>query len=99
MSNFPVYPAIMFMDDGQMGIMFPDLPGCIATGASIQDAVGNAGEALMDHLDYLHEQGAHVPEPSAKDKVSLPTSFGRTSFSVIMVSANIDYLSSMPPHW
>ena len=99
MSNFPIYPAVLFMDDGEFGIMFPDLPGCLANGASLDDAIHRAGESLMNHLEMLSEQGAYIPTATPKDKVSLPASFGREQYSVIMVSPNINYYQDIPPHW
>jgi predicted RNase H-like HicB family nuclease len=43
----------------------PDLPGCIATGATIAEVETEIGEAVRLHLDGLREDGEPVPEPSA----------------------------------
>ncbi len=39
----------------------PDLPGCVATGASRTDVEANMREAILFHLDGLREDGAPVP--------------------------------------
>lgn len=43
----------------------PDLPGCVATGASIDEVEQNTREAIRFHLDGMREDGLPVPEPSS----------------------------------
>ena len=43
----------------------PDLPGCIATGASIPEVEDEIRGAIRFHIDGLREDGLPVPEPSA----------------------------------
>ena len=43
----------------------PDLPGCVSTGETVEDAQGNIREAIRFHIDGLKEDGLPVPEPSA----------------------------------
>jgi predicted RNase H-like HicB family nuclease len=40
----------------------PDLPGCIATGASAEQVEGNMREAIAFHLDGLRADGQPVPQ-------------------------------------
>jgi len=39
----------------------PDLPGCIATGVSIDEVETNVREAIKFHLDGLIEDGEAIP--------------------------------------
>ena len=39
----------------------PDLPGCIATGATIEQAEAEIREAIIFHLEGLREDGLAVP--------------------------------------
>jgi predicted RNase H-like HicB family nuclease len=41
----------------------PDLPGCISTGATREDAEANMREAIEFHIDGLRLEGYPVPEP------------------------------------
>ncbi|MDE2906945.1 MAG: type II toxin-antitoxin system HicB family antitoxin [Acidobacteriota bacterium] len=41
----------------------PDLPGCVATGATRQEAVREIGEAIRLHIESLRENHEPVPEP------------------------------------
>lgn len=43
----------------------PDVPGCVATGATREDAEREMHTALQMHLDGLKEDGLPIPEPSA----------------------------------
>jgi len=43
----------------------PDLPGCVATGATKEEAEQNIREALRFHLDGLREDGLPIPEPTS----------------------------------
>ncbi len=44
----------------------PDLPGCIATGASLEEAEAEIREAIEFHLEGLREDGFPIPEPSSR---------------------------------
>ena len=43
----------------------PDVPGCVATGATRDEAEGEMHAALQMHLDGIKEDGLPMPEPSA----------------------------------
>lgn len=43
----------------------PDLPGCIATGATKDEVEAEIREAIAFHLDGMREDGASIPEPSS----------------------------------
>ena len=44
----------------------PDLPGCIATGASVQDTENVLREAIEFHLAGLREDGVPIPQASSR---------------------------------
>ena len=44
----------------------PDVPGCIATGETIEEAKKNITEALAMHMQGLVEDGLSSPEPKTK---------------------------------
>ena len=44
----------------------PDVPGCIATGKTIEETKKNMKEALAMHLEGLSEDGIPSPKPKAK---------------------------------
>jgi predicted RNase H-like HicB family nuclease len=43
----------------------PDLPGCVATGATVEETERLLREAIALHLAGMREDGIPVPEPSS----------------------------------
>jgi predicted RNase H-like HicB family nuclease len=43
----------------------PDLPGCVATGETIEEVEKRLREAIALHVAGLREDGLPVPEPSS----------------------------------
>jgi len=43
----------------------PDLPGCVATGATVEEAEELLREAIAMHIAGLREDGLPVPAPSS----------------------------------
>jgi predicted RNase H-like HicB family nuclease len=44
----------------------PDIPGCVATGRTVEETVANMREALAFHFEGLRAEGLPVPAPSAR---------------------------------
>jgi len=44
----------------------PDLPGCIATGLTVEETEAQIREAIEFHLEGMREDGLSVPEPSSQ---------------------------------
>ena len=41
----------------------PDLPGCVATGATREEAVREMRQAIEFHIESLRQHGEPAPEP------------------------------------
>ena len=52
----------------------PDLPGCVTTGATEDEALANMREAIAFHLDGLREEGLPIPRPSSRAGPTPPAS-------------------------
>ncbi|HLH77048.1 MAG TPA: type II toxin-antitoxin system HicB family antitoxin [Candidatus Binataceae bacterium] len=59
------YAVVIERADGNYSAYVPDLPGCVATGATVEEAEREIKEAIRFHLDGLRQDGAPVPSPSA----------------------------------
>ena len=57
------YAALIDGEAGGYGVVFPDLPGCTAMGATAEAALANAADALRDWVEITEEVGAPVPPP------------------------------------
>ncbi len=64
------YIALIHKDaDSDYGVHFPDLPGLVTAGESLDEARAFAEEALALHLEGLAEDGEAIPEPSSLEAV------------------------------
>ena len=60
--------------NGNYSAYSPDLPGCVATGKTRQDAERNMREAMLMRVEGLIEDGEPVPEPdSFAEYIALPS--------------------------
>jgi predicted RNase H-like HicB family nuclease len=57
------YTGLIDGKAGAYGVVFPNLPGCVAIGATIVEAVRNAADAMRDWADVTVETGGAMPEP------------------------------------
>jgi len=63
------YPAIVERAGDGFSVYFPDLPGCTSAGASVNEALVNATEALEGYLEVSAEHGDAIAEPSELDTI------------------------------
>ena len=64
------YIALIHKDaDSDFGVSFPDFPGCITAGSTLQEAMDMAREALALHIEGMVEAGQPIPEPSPLDAI------------------------------
>jgi len=58
------YIGLIHKDDtSDFGISFPDFPGCVSAGQSIEDAIAMGKEALGIHVEFMIEKNMAVPMP------------------------------------
>ena len=63
----PRYIALIDGEPGGYGAAFPDCPGCTAMGATIDEAIAHAGEALREWIGDRLVAGLAEPEPRSAD--------------------------------
>lgn len=57
-------------DEGGFVVTYPDLPGCISCGETIESAVANAIDAKEVWLEAAIEEGIEINEPDSLDDYS-----------------------------
>ncbi len=57
-------------DEGGFIVTYPDLPGCISCGETIESAVANAIDAKKVWLEAAIEEGIEINEPDSLDDYS-----------------------------
>ncbi len=59
------YLIVVEKANGNFSAYSPDLPGCVATGATPQETTARMREAIDEHIHGLREDHLPIPEPSA----------------------------------
>ena len=81
------YPVLIDGEAGAYGAVFPDLPGCVAMGYTMDDVVRNAEDAMRDWIAGMEANGQRVPDPSPLSSITVPEGNTLTSISLVGVSA------------
>lgn len=72
------------LDEGGYAVNWPELPGCVTCGETLEQAVRNAEDAKYTWLETAIEEETEIPEPmnlddySGQFKLRLPKSLHRT---------------------
>ena len=84
MTNFI---ALIHKDtESDYGVSFPDFPGCVTAGKSIDEAKDMAQEALSGHVNVMIEFGESIPEPSNLEKItSSPENANVMAFFIVSI--------------
>ena len=59
------YAVIFEKSEHTYGAYVPDLPGCVAAGASLAEAKTAISDAMKHHLEGMKADGQHPPEPAS----------------------------------
>ena len=60
------YAVVIEKAENNYSAYVPDLPGCVATGATVAEAEVQIREAIEFHLEGLREDGLSIPPPSSQ---------------------------------
>lgn len=59
------YPVALHKDEGSdYGVTVPDLPGCVSAEKTLEEALDNAKEAILCHIEGIVNDGQALPEPA-----------------------------------
>ena len=68
-----LYAIVLEKAKSKYAAYVPDLPGCVATGATVKATERRIREAIEIHFQGLREDGLPVPKPSSRvDYVEVP---------------------------
>ncbi|MHB1532863.1 type II toxin-antitoxin system HicB family antitoxin [Acidithiobacillus sulfuriphilus] len=60
------YAIVIEKAEDNYSAYVPDLPGCVATGATIEEAEAQIREAIGFHIEGMREDGLPLPPPSSR---------------------------------
>jgi predicted RNase H-like HicB family nuclease len=55
--------------DSIYGVSFPDFPGCISAGDTLDEALANASEALRGHVQMIEADGETAPDARTIEQI------------------------------
>ncbi len=59
------YAVVIEKADGNYSAYVPDLPGCVATGDTVEAAEAKIREAIRFHIEGLKADGLPIPAPTS----------------------------------
>ena len=60
------YAVVIEKAERNYAAYVPDLPGCVATGQTLEEIETQIQEAVQLHLRGMREDGLPIPEPSSQ---------------------------------
>lgn len=86
----PSYIAIIHKDpDSDYGVSFPDFPGCITAGNTLDESKDMAQEALSGHIQCMLDDGEEIPPPASLDIVMANPDFADGVAFLVTVSLSL----------
>ena len=88
-----LYVAFIHRDeDPGFGISYPDFPGCISEGDTIEEAVRHGADALAFHIEGMIQDGEPIPAPRSLEEIERDPSLAewREGVAICFVPAVID---------
>jgi predicted RNase H-like HicB family nuclease len=65
------YPALIDKDEeSDFGVSFPDFPGCVSAGETMQEVMLGVQEALAGHIALMLADGEPLPSPSTLEDLA-----------------------------
>ena len=77
------YPAWIDGEQGAYGVSFPDLPGIVAMGTTMDEAMLHAEDALRDYVIETERDGQPITPPTSIENIETPN--GHTLVSVPLI--------------
>ena len=90
------YVSFIHRDEAGFGVSFPDFPGCVSVGDTVDEAVHHGSEALAFHIEGLLDAGEVIPEPRSIDAIKMDPEFAdwRREADLILIPLLLDRGSS-----
>ncbi|MEI6257881.1 MAG: type II toxin-antitoxin system HicB family antitoxin [Planctomycetota bacterium] len=60
------YAIVIEKAEGNFSAYVPDLPGCVATGATVEEVESQMRLAIEFHLNGMREDGTPIPPPESR---------------------------------
>lgn len=86
------YVALFSEEKHGFSAEFPDFPGCVTCGDTLDEAVDHAHEALSAFVEEMEERGETLPGPTAKKPLlAMPEHAGKKAINVTVHGGGMDF--------
>jgi len=80
------YPVVIHKDrKSDYGVSVPDLPGCVSAGATVDEALSMAKEAIELHLEGMIEEGGIIPLATPIEKLRSDPDYADGTWAIVNV--------------
>jgi len=88
------YIAIIHKEkESAFGVSFPDFPGCVSAGSTLEEAKAMAHEALAGHIEVGREFGDAIPAPMGlEEAMAHPFAEGALAFLIVEGPGNEEFI-------
>jgi antitoxin HicB len=74
-------------------VEYPDIPGCMSDGETVEEALANGRAALADCLAVFRESGRDLPKPAAVEAAQWRQRLPRTLYAKLTEQAEAEGVS------
>jgi predicted RNase H-like HicB family nuclease len=82
--------AVVHEDKGVYGISFPDFPGCVSGGHTLDEAMRRGRATLRAHVESMIEDGEAIPVPRSLDQLKHDPAFRQDISDGMIVALPLD---------
>lgn len=75
--------------ESDYGVSFPDFPGCVTAGKTMQEAFDMASESLQAHIDVMHEYGDKLPKAPLDMDMAKQHEFAEDALAFFVLDAQL----------
>jgi predicted RNase H-like HicB family nuclease len=80
------YPALIDKDaESDFGVSFPDFPGCVSAGETLEESLMGAQEALSGHVALMIADGDALPKPTSLEEVAAEKESSTVAITLVPV--------------
>ena len=80
------YPAFVDKDaESDFGVSFPDFPGCVSAGETLEESLMGAQEALSGHVALMIADGDALPKPTPLEQVAAEKELSTVAITLVPV--------------
>ncbi|WP_163268052.1 type II toxin-antitoxin system HicB family antitoxin [Chelativorans alearense] len=82
--------ALIHEEDGVFGISFPDFPGCVSTGATLDEAMARGAQALTFHIEGMVEDEESLPLLRTPAQIKADPELAEDTAGAVLVAVPVE---------